>query len=304
LTSSPPDTPANAASPRLGWLARARRWALLRIVLEAAALIGVMVGAIILSGHLTPPRTSPLHDGLAMARNLVQAGMLLGAYVLLVRLVERRAAGELSVVAGAAQAPLGVLIGSGMIAAVYLVLWAMGHAAFGDGDGTEGVALGVTLAVLAAVFEELLLRAVLFRHLEDAFGTTVALVVSAAIFGLLHSFNPGATAFSDIAIALEAGVLLALAYASTRNLWLAIGLHAGWNFGEGNIFGAQVSGTAPTPSLVHSTLTGPSLLTGGSFGPEASVVAIGVSAVVSVVFAVIIVRRGGWRPLSVRLSAP
>lgn len=124
---------------------------------------------------------------------------------------------------------------------------------------------------LAAVFEEILFRAVLFRIVEQACGTTTALIGSAAVFGLVHSANPGATAFSDVAIAVEAGLLSAMAYALTRNLWLAIGIHTGWNFAEGNLFGALVSGQRSSHSLIHVTLTGPAPFTGGTFGPEASI---------------------------------
>jgi hypothetical protein len=96
---------------------------------------------------------------------------------------------------------------------------------------------------------------------------------------------------STIAIALEAGVLLALAYATTNRLWLPIGLHAGWNFAEGTIFGTSVSGHAATPSLLRGALQGPAALTGGSFGPEASVVAILVCLAASAAFAVVVIRR-------------
>ena len=72
---------------------------------------------------------------------------------------------------------------------------------------------------------------------------------------------------SSLAIMLEAGVLLGAAYAVTGRLWLPIGLHIGWNFTEGSLFGMSVSGNAIDTGLLHGTLTGPPLLTGGAFGP-------------------------------------
>jgi membrane protease YdiL (CAAX protease family) len=131
-------------------------------------------------------------------------------------------------------------------------------------------------------------------------GTLVALVVSAAIFGLLHAANPGASLVSSASIALEAGVLLGLAYALTRSLWLPIGLHFGWNFTEGGIFGAAVSG-GQSHGLVKAAVVGPDLLTGGAFGPEASVVAVVLSLVVSAAMGWLVVRRGHWKPLTFRL---
>ena len=91
--------------------------------------------------------------------------------------------------------------------------------------------------------EELLFRGILFRWIEEFGGSWAALAVTSALFGLAHIFNPGATWFSSFAIAVEAGVLLGGAYMLTRNLWLAMGLHAGWNFTQGEIFDVPVSGT-------------------------------------------------------------
>jgi hypothetical protein len=79
---------------------------------------------------------------------------------------------------------------------------------------------------------------------------------------------------SSLAIALEAGVLLDTAYAATTRLWLPIGLHVGWNFTEGSLFGMSVSGGAMSGGLLQGSLSGPRILTGGQFGPEASIVAV------------------------------
>ncbi len=85
----------------------------------------------------------------------------------------------------------------------------------------------------------------------------------------------GATLTGLLNVAL-AGVLLGAAYAATGRLWLPIGLHLGWNFAEGPIFGTAVSGTDIGPSLIVGDLEGPVILTGGEFGPEASIVGVAV----------------------------
>ena len=79
--------------------------------------------------------------------------------------------------------------------------------------------------------------------------------------------NPEATWIAVLCIAVEAGVLLAAAYITTRRLWLPIGLHFAWNFTQGGIFGVPVSGFR-VRGLLKSTLTGPELLSGGAFGAE------------------------------------
>jgi membrane protease YdiL (CAAX protease family) len=142
---------------------------------------------------------------------------------------------------------------------------------------------------------------VLFRVVEEAAGTTIAILFSAILFGLLHGFNPGATAVSTGAIAIEAGVLLAVAYALTRNIWLVVGIHMSWNFTEGNIFGAHVSGNAASHSLVRTTLSGPEILTGGAFGPEASIISVLLGVAAALAIGTLVVRNGGWQPRRLRL---
>jgi hypothetical protein len=77
-----------------------------------------------------------------------------------------------------------------------------------------------------------------------------------------------------VAIVVEAGVLLSAAYYLTRRLWFPIGLHAAWNFSLAGIFGLRVSGVDPVRGFIQGSLHGPDLLTGGSFGPEGSVVTV------------------------------
>jgi hypothetical protein len=78
-------------------------------------------------------------------------------------------------------------------------------------------------------------------------------------------------ALSAVAIA---GLLLGAAFALTGRLWLPIGIHIGWNFAEGSLFGTAVSGGQLGGSVIVGKLSGPDILTGGRFGPEASIVTI------------------------------
>jgi uncharacterized protein len=142
-----------------------------------------------------------------------------------------------------------------------------------------------------AIVEELLFRGFIFRAIRDVAGTWIAVAVSAALFGLLHAANPGSMLFSSVAIALEAGVLLAVAYAATNRLWLPIGIHAGWNYAEGTIFGTAVSGTSVHTTFLHGTLAGDASITGGAFGVEASVIAVPVCLVAAAILALRVKRR-------------
>ncbi len=128
--------------------------------------------------------------------------------------------------------------------------------------------------------EELLSRG---YHLQTiASGTNLfwGVIISSTIFGLLHLGNPNATWVSAAGI-LFAGLFLAFGYVRTKQLWLSIGLHIGWNFFEGVVFGFPVSGLDIYP-LTHIQVSGPEIWTGGAFGPEAGLIVLPVLALGSV----------------------
>jgi membrane protease YdiL (CAAX protease family) len=295
-------SPSIASASGMSFLERAKRWAIVRVVVYALVLIAIVVATGLVSRFLVPPAPSPLHHVLLMVTNLVSALALLAAYALSVRLLEGRSPTELGLRKGLPLLLVGTLLGLVLIGTVYLILWFLGLVQFAQGTGFDGLLGALVVMFAAATLEELLFRAVLFRIAEEAFGTTAAVVVSAIAFGLVHALNPGATLVSSTAVALEAGVMFSLAYVLTRNLWLPIGIHMSWNFAEGSLFGARVSGYAEPHTLFKTPLSGPQLLTGGNFGPEASVIAIGVCLSATIVIAIMVVRHGGWRSTTFRLS--
>ena len=267
---------------------------ILFFVLPVTAYVGAQLALPQIAKHV--PKDNAQVVVLAAAFGLCL--LMVGVYTLLVRWVEGRHARELSPFRGLPLVIGGAVFGFALFCAVYAVLWAMGIAHW---QGMTGIAVAVSAVVMAAVSavgEELIVRGGVFRILEDSFGTLVALTLSAALFGLLHAFNHGATTVSTVAIALEAGVLLGAAYAYSRNLWLPIGLHFGWNFTEGGVFGAAVSGGGGGKGLVSMPLSGPDLLTGGAFGPEASIVAVAVCFLAALVLIVLTIRSRRWVRLS------
>lgn len=95
--------------------------------------------------------------------------------------------------------------------------------------------------------------------------------------------NPNATAWSSLAIGIEAGILFSAVYMYTRRMWLALALHMAWNYTQGIIFGVSVSGF-DQEGIIKPIIEGPEILTGGSFGLEASVVSVVISLVISYYF--------------------
>ncbi|MCU0922893.1 MAG: CPBP family intramembrane metalloprotease, partial [Burkholderiaceae bacterium] len=90
----------------------------------------------------------------------------------------------------------------------------------------------------------------------------------------VHWDAAGATLQGLVSISLWAGLLLCATYVLTGRLWLGIGLHAAWNYTQGSVYSGSVSGNAAPDGFFKSTLQGSEWLTGGSFGMEASVVAL------------------------------
>jgi membrane protease YdiL (CAAX protease family) len=229
---------------------------------------------------------------------LVSVAVLWLLYKLVIRkLGERRhddlpvngqAAKDLALGVGAGAALIALAAGIAALCGVYRVM--------GWGGSTDLLLILFQMGVSAAFIEEVLLRGIVFRWLEEFAGSWAALALSAALFGALHAGNPNATVFSSLAIALEAGILLAAAYMYTRSLWLAIGMHFGWNVTQGYVFDVPVSGN-DVDGLVQARLSGPEWLSGGAFGLEGSVIALAVCTAGGVWLLLLAVRKG-------RLMAP
>jgi len=166
-------------------------------------------------------------------------------------------------------------IGAGLLMSLIVgLVWLLGgYTVDGWGGGTSWPMILFVAGLQAAFFEEVLIRGVLFRFLEEFGGSWFALALSSAAFGLAHIFNDNATWFGAAAVGLEAGVLLGAAYMVSRSLWLPIGIHFGWNVTQGYIWDVPVSGNA-VDGMLDSQPVGDVLLSGGAFGVEASVVAI------------------------------
>jgi membrane protease YdiL (CAAX protease family) len=264
---------------------------LARIVIFAivAFAVGYAAHGVLLAlGWLGKPETP-----MQRATNIlsVELSSTVIAYLVLVFVVERRSPRELALRALPTYGLAGFIAGFLLFSTVVGVLWLCGsYHVLGINAHVDWLPAVLVAGIGAGIGEEIITRGVLFRITEEGLGTWWALAISAAFFGLAHIFNPGATLWSSAAIAIEAGVLLALVFHVTRTLWACIGLHAAWNITQGTIYGIPVSGNSDKGWLMSSR-TGPDWLSGGVFGAEASVVALAVCTSVSVVLLVIAVRR-------------
>lgn len=228
----------------------------------------------------------------AAAHAAITIAIVLAAYKLIIVRLGERPKDDLPGAPALRDTAIEVAIGFAIMALAVGVAAALGvYRIVGQGDTSRLVLELITVAIMPGFMEELLFRGILFRWIEEFGGSWAALAVTSALFGLAHIMNPNATWFSSFAIAVEAGVLLGGAYMLTRNLWLAMGLHAGWNFTQGEIFDVPVSGI-DEHGLVQAKLSGPPLLSGGTFGLEASLIALVLATGLGVCLVVLAVRRG------------
>ncbi|MET8151442.1 lysostaphin resistance A-like protein [Actinoplanes sp. NPDC049668] len=233
---------------------------------------------------------------LSLALGLLTAALAVLGYAWVVRRTEHRVPTEVARAGAAGRIVRGALLGVGMFAAVIVNIAFLGDFHV-DGLGSVTGAVGLFGAMAAvAVTEELLFRGVLFRIIEERTGTWIALLLTGVLFGLMHLLNPDASWWGAIAIAIEAGFMLAACYAATRNLWVPIGLHFGWNFAAAGIFSVVVSGNGESKGLLESMTSGPALVTGGDFGPEGSLYAVAAGTALTLVFLWLARRRGHLVP--------
>ena len=249
--------------------ARALRGPLVRLAIALAFVVPVLVAQIAI--WALRPRLGTLATAILSTAIATLVGW--AVYRAYVRRFERRALVELATAGSGRELGSGFALGVCAFATSIAILAFVGAYRVVGLGAPLPVVLALLSAIGAATIEEIVFRGVVFRLVEEWGGTWTALAVSSLLFGGIHLLNPHATALGAIGIVFEGGILLAGAYVLTRRLWLPIGIHAGWNFAEGGIFGVPTSGFASS-GIVRGEVVGPEWLSGGVFGPEASIVAV------------------------------
>jgi len=161
------------------------------------------------------------------------------------------------------------------------------------GSGWRLLANEAAFFLTFAALEEFWFRGYPLRVLDESWRRWGAIISTSIVFALLHLANPISNPLPLVNVA-GAGVILALLYLQSGSLWLAIGFHWGWNFAEGPVFGTAVSGMATNTTIFKTAAAGPIWLSGGGFGPEASVVLTVTAA--AAIATIIAVKPFGRRP--------
>ena len=201
------------------------------------------------------------------------------AYIVLVKAIEQRTLSEFAGNTAWRGLAQGTLLGVAMMSVLVGILALSGAYHI---QGWQDVPWRdiIDVGIWAGIVEEILLRGVVLRMLEELFGSWAAIALSGLIFGFLHAGNPNADWWSSTAIAIEAGLLFGVLFCLTRSLWVVIGLHAAWNIAQGPIYGVTVSGIAQH-GIINARIDGPWWLTGGSFGLEAALTSVVLSLIIT-----------------------
>ncbi|GAB3420821.1 hypothetical protein GCM10027435_24020 [Haloparvum alkalitolerans] len=263
----------------------ARVRAPLRLGVGTLLLFAVAVAVVLVLG--ASGLVAPAGGGLALT-GVVSLLATVGGLALAARFVDRRRWTDYGLRIDRAwwvDFGFGLALGAGLQTGIFLVGWGAGWYVptgtfVSEGSFVAGFAVVLFLFLSVGIYEELISRGWLLtnvaeglRFAGDRTAVVVATVASSAVFGVLHATNPGATALSTAIIGL-AGVFLALGYVLTGELAIPIGVHVTWNLVQGGVYGFGVSGLGVPATVVETRVTGPELVTGGSFGPEAGLLGL------------------------------
>ena len=238
-------------------------------------------------GPLVLDKTSLSDDLKALIVAVADACMATACYIFIFRIYEQRLIRELSRKKFISNAAIGSLTGILLQALIILVIWLAGTFLVVQVNPVSMLIKPFAFALTAGFVAEIMIIGIVFRLLEEQTGTKIAFFIFIVLFAMMHINVKGATSISVMATAIQAGFMLPAAYVFSRNLWLPIFLHFGWDFAEPGIFG----GINPSSSLTHGLLTskiaGNPLFTGGETGPQDSLQSLLLCLLLGIIFLVL-----------------
>lgn len=190
---------------------------------------------------------------------------------------------------------IGVLMGIGLIILISLILWAFGFAEISKNSMGFDKKIFIFYIIgwmIQGFEEEFLLRSILMNQLGSRSKISLAIIANSLIFSILHLSNSGFTPLAFVNLSLI-GIIFSLLFYMTDSIYISAGAHSFWNMAMANIFGIVVSGDVASPvTILNTRLKGNSLVSGGSFGLEASIV----TSLVFIIVLLILIRKIKNRP--------
>ena len=243
---------------------------------------------------LIPDKTSLPGDVKALIAAIVEAFIAVTAYIFVFRLLDKRRIDELSGALFIKNAVMGFLAGMILQSLFILIIYLAGTFLVVHLNPVSALISPFAFALTAGFVAEIIMIGIVFRLLEQQTGTSMALLVFIILFAVLHINVKGATIISVGATAMQAGLMLPAAFVFSRNLWLPVFLHFGWDFAEPGIFCGINPSTSLTEGLLTSNISGSSLLTGGETGPQDSLSSLLLCLAVGSIFLLLAKQKNNW----------
>ena len=278
---------------------RIAQFPLIRILLVVLFLAPFLVLHNTVIANLLAGAHEPTRSLLTYGDSVLSVVVLLALYALYTKWVEKRKAVEISTEQATSEFGIGWLLSFAIVAGTVLLMWILGYYSVEDRGAGKVLVDAFFLFGVGAFLQVLIFRLILFRLVEEFVGTWIALVLVAAIFAVAHLTNDNGTLWGTVALA-TTDVLFAAPFILTRRLWMPWGLHWCWNFTQDGVFGMPNSGVTELPSWITPMVDGPTWITGGSFGIEASLLVVVASFAIGVLLLKMAVARGqilspSWR---------
>jgi uncharacterized protein len=254
--------------------------------------IGICFGLLVLVRNFI---TKPIFHSLISQKNIadtlinyISVALLLASYYYLFRVYEKREVTELSSHKIAKEGIGGFALGFLLVSVVIGVLFGLGYYSVISISSASYMLAPFSLLVLAAIIEDLFIRGLILRTMENWIGTYLGLLV-VTVTEAQHVFNPNSNFISFIGD-LVWGFSLATLYIFSKRVWLPFFFHLGWNFAQ-PFYGSNLSGLDDMGRVIQAKFEGPHLLTGGVYGIEASLISIPLLLAIGILFLYLSIRR-------------
>jgi len=260
----------------------------------AIAVIVLLVAFIEWLRSLTLDKTNLPGDVKALIVAVAEAFIAVTGYIFIFSLYDKRRIDELSGALFIENALIGFLTGMILQSLFILIIYLAGTFLVIHVNPVSVLISPFAFALTAGFVAEIILIGIVYRLLEQQTGTSIALLAFIILFTVLHVNVKGATIISVGATAMQAGLMLPAVFVFSRNLWLPVFLHVGWDFAEPGIFGGINPSSSLTQGLLTSKIAGNSLLTGGETGPQDSLSSLVLCLALGSVFLLLAKQKNNW----------
>jgi hypothetical protein len=254
-------------------LGKVIQFPLLRILIVIVFLFPVTLLANLIGLESIRHFSEPFYTIIRYGRDFFFLISFMIAYGFYTKYVERREANELSFKKFYKELGLGALLSFCTVAFMVLLMAVLGYYKIASFNPLKNLSDYFMLQMMVGFTEELIFRVILFKLSEELLGSWIAIIIQGLIFGFAHMANPNASFGTSVGLVISDTLLLGGAFMLTRRIWLVMGLHWSWNFFQAGVFGMPNSGKIPE-GWITPTINGPTWITGGAWGIEASYLAI------------------------------